>query len=248
MKYSVLFVLLFASILMNVFTLAGYVRARAQSQAEDPTSMVTKELGLSEEQSTRFRMLRSEMDEQTEFCRGNQALIRQEIMDELQADEPDAERITQLLEESAELERALREGAAQRFGAFVEQLAPEQRDALFRSMRHRGPGRGRPDRRLERFDKNRDGVLDEAERAEATAYFQSNDRHGGGRWQRGPGPGERGRPEGERGRPEGARGWSEDGLRRQLRHRFDADQDGALAEEELEALIGWLTGEKPVSN
>lgn len=232
MKHSSLLILLVGSLAMNLFTVAGYFSAQREAPVSDPAALVASELGLNDQQTDRFRALRAEMNEMVESYRGSQALLKQELMDEIKSDSPDTARIRELLTQNAEFERQLREDGAQRFGAFVSDLAPEQRQTLFRALHHQRPNRSH-DRRLARFDTNGDGRLDEAERAAASEYYQQKRRQDGRRGERGN------RDRGERGgRGDDANHTVE--IRHHLLRRFDRNHDRTFDDAEIKALIDWL--------
>ncbi|MHC4948307.1 MAG: periplasmic heavy metal sensor [Planctomycetota bacterium] len=173
---GVVWLLLAVSILFNVFFAAGYVAARAEAPEEpgaDPiVRSVTDELELDEQQAQAFARLRSEHEREASVYMEGQGLARQSLLEELSRDEPDLEKVREIVERSAELHRERRLAETRRFSEFLGVLSPRQCRIL--SERVRGPGRGGPPwrKRLERFDRDGDGELDEQERAEAQAHVE----------------------------------------------------------------------------
>mgnify|MGYP003576188212 CR=1 FL=1 len=257
MKQGVLIFVLAMSLLFNVFFAAGSRGARAEGRrtlgATDPQAMqVARDLNLDESQRASFEQMRSAMrEEQTAFA-DSLALVRQELIDELNDDQPDLDRVRSSVTRETELLAQRRLAETARFSAFVGLLNPEQCRKLSQKLGGRGlfdgrmspppggpggegmpDGRGGPDRhgpgpgpgkgrsddrrhgdrpfleRIQRFDANKDGQLDDAERAAAKQALE-----------------ERMRQERER--------------REETFNRFDADQDGKLDRTELEQMNRFL--------
>ncbi len=227
------------SALFNVFFLAGYVQARRMAAAEvvrasDVTERVRGELGLDPAQSALFDDLRRNWREDAEVYRENLALLRQDMVEELDREPRDPARLGAVLEREAELRRQWRFAEAGRFGDFLGALTPEQRRKLMGRLEHGGPRRG--GRLMQQFDANRDGVLDPDERAQAREHTRSRFADRPRHWPQ-PGSAEGdGRPDGfdHRGGPGPGR------LRGELMRRFDADRDGKLDPEEETALLEWI--------
>ncbi len=228
------------SALFNVFFLAGYVQARRMAAAEvvrasDVTERVRGELGLDPAQSALFDDLRHQWREDAEVYRENLALLRQDMVEELDREPRDPARVGDVLEREAELRRQWRFAEAGRFGDFLGALTPEQRRKLMGRLERGGPRRG--GRLMKQFDANRNGVLDPDERAAAREHARSRFADRPRHWPQPDGVAEgEGRPEGleHRGGPGPGR------LRGELMRRFDADRDGKLGPQEESALVEWL--------
>jgi hypothetical protein len=227
------------SALFNVFFLAGYVQARRTAadvaRARDVTERVRGELGLDPAQSALFDDLRRKWREDAEVYGENLALLRQDMVEELDREPRDPARLGDVLDREAELRRQWRFAEAGRFGDFLGALTPEQRRKLMGRLGHGGPRHG--GRLMKQFDANRNGVLDPDERALAREHTRSRFADRPRHWPQpaGDAAGE-GRPEGfeHRGGPGPGR------LRGELMRRFDADHDGKLAPQEESALLEWI--------
>lgn len=245
MKSPFIVLLLALSVLFNVFFLAGYVQARRAvadvANAPALTEQVRGELGLDAAQTALFDDLRRKWRDDAEVYAESLALLRQDMVEELDRDPRDAARLGEVLEREAELRRQWRFAEAGRFGDFLGALTPEQRRKLMGRMERGGPRRG--GRLMQQFDVNRNGMLEPEERAAAREHARSCFADRPHHWPQpgeGPGPapgagGWGGRPDGEhRGGPGPGR------LRAELLRRFDADRDGALGPEEEAALLAWV--------
>ena len=235
MKSPLILLGLAMSALFNVFFLAGYVQARRAAadagRARDVTERVRSELGLDAAQSALYDDLRKKWREDAEVYGENLALLRQDMVEELDREPRDPARLGDVLEREAELRRQWRFSEAGRFGDFLGALTPEQRRKLLGRLEHGGPRHG--GMFLKQFDANRNGVLEPQERAAAREFMRS-------RWAERPHhwphpfeePGKTGDPGGNRPGPGRLRG--------ELMRRFDADRDGKLGAQEESALLEWI--------
>jgi Spy/CpxP family protein refolding chaperone len=250
MKQSVLILVLAMSLLFNLFFAAGFMRARAEARRSlrvaDPEAMnVARDLNLDESQQASFEQMRATMREEQVAFADSLALVRQELIDELNREQPDLEKVRFAVTRETDLLAQRRQAETARFSAFVGLLNPEQCRRLSQRLGGRGlldgrfgsgsgpaPGHGgpgRPDRsggpgadgpddprhggpggrpfldRMQRFDANKDGNLDDVERAAARQALE-----------------ERIRQDRER--------------REETFKRFDADNDGKLDRNELEQM------------
>ena len=225
------------SALFNVFFIAGYVPARRAAadagRAGDMTERVRGELGLDASQSALFDDLRQKWREDAEVYGDNLALLRQEMVEELDREPRDAARLGEVLDREAELRRQWRFAEANRFGDFLGALTPEQRRKLMGRLQHGGPPHGEM---LRRFDANHNGLLEPQERAAAREFMRSHWAERARHW-----PPPSGEPGGD-GRPEGFehRGPGPGRLRGEVMRRFDADRDGVLGPQEESALLEWI--------
>lgn len=240
-------ILLFAlvlSLLFNFFFIVGVLGGQG-ARTDDAPDRLTREvadaLQLDESQAQVFAQLQTRLREESAVYDQAIALARQELWAELERDSIDPERIQSCLDQEADLRRQSRLAAGEKLREFMATLSPGQRQRFMQQLRHAPPSARRRQRMLERFDTNRDGRLDQAERA--AAHRQLEARHGrfpgrgdrDGAW-RGPRPGGPGGPGGP-GRP----------ARRSERfflNRFDSNHNGRLDPEERPALLKWLTEEE----
>lgn len=219
MKRHLLWFAFSLSLLFNVFFAVGYAKARAEAQtgSSRAVGLVTQELNLDKRQAAAFASLRTGGDE--DVLRPGIALAQQELIAELDHEEPDPDRVRAIVARQGELIQQQRLSGFDRMCDFVRVLTPEQRHQMFKRLRHGGPFSAERHRELvKRFDKNGDGELDETEKAEAHTFIDAR------RAER------RGRME-ER--------------RKEMRERFDANGDGELDEEERAALDAWRREHRP---
>ncbi len=257
---------LIAALLVSVLFNIGFVIGRTQSRQggltpeakADTVDLVTRQLDLSPEQRSQFVELRRGFADDWEELQAEATLVRQELAEQFAAQEPDMDRIEEMLKQGMDVQRQIHQVASENFSEFAARLKPEQRERLGRMMgRHRPPtfnGHDPRRRMMTEFDANKDGVLDEQEKEKAHTFFRERGR-------RGEGPDQRRGPEGEPGRErwEGRGGaedprWSEERgerrfepprlgeevIRSMLRRRFDANGDGIVDEIEAAALRDWL--------
>jgi hypothetical protein len=199
------------SLLFNVFFAIGFIQARAQRERGDDAAvrLVTEQLRLDEEQEAMYASLRAGMREEADALGGEIELVRAELDQELQRDEPDADRVVAIVQRIAELEGDRRTVGPKCFQDFLTVLDPEQVQRLSRRF---PPPRGRHRRgAMERFDLNHDGQLDDEERAAAREHY-------------------------ERRRGEGNK---HERWRKEMMGRFDANGDGVLDADEREAMQQW---------
>ena len=168
------------SLLFNVFFAAGFLKARAEARrGRSPEAMVqkvTRELDLTGEQTALFSRLRSAVREDTAPVRERIALAEQELLGELDRDEPRFEVLESIMSRRADLQRQRRLRESHSFGEFVRALDPDQRARLSDRMRFRPPHVRRGRKLLERFDADGDGILDAEERAEASRHIEERRR------------------------------------------------------------------------
>jgi uncharacterized membrane protein len=253
--------LLIAALVVSVLFNVGFMIGRAQSRQAvdagaayaDSVDLVAEQLDLSPEQRTQFAALRQDFAGEWEALQAQQALLRQELAEQFASDTPDMDRVEELMQQGMELHRELRQAGAERFREFAGKLNPQQRERLGRMMRrHRPPPFNGHDpwRKLKAFDRNDDGVIDEQEKQAAWQRLKERRRdwperehRPGGRFERGgvdrPGPGGEGDPRLELGPARDVL------LREGLRRRFDVNDDGAIDEMELRALLDWLNAAPP---
>lgn len=189
MSRKALLVALFLSLVFNVFVLVGFARARAMhgpmrdwkidSQREPgrprqpngpmPTKHFGKDLKLDERQQQLFAQLQEDYRQRGTVFEHSSALLRQSMNEELRKENPDIERVRELVNEESDLFRQRRLSEANLFGRFLRELSPEQRRIMVerfgRSGQHQPPPI--PQRILEKFDLNRNGRLEPDEMREA---------------------------------------------------------------------------------
>jgi Ca2+-binding EF-hand superfamily protein/Spy/CpxP family protein refolding chaperone len=222
MKRSIVWLILALSLLFNLFFAAGFIRARAEAERpQDPddgmTELVTRELDLNKEQREDFQRLRNSMREVGADYSDAIAYAEEELQGELAKENPDLDRVRDLVERRADVVRERRQVAAQHFSEFVGMLEPEQRRRLSRHFHGPPPDRGRGGDRddrhrdrgqfMRRFDTNQDGKIDAGERKAAFEEFRSKAR---------------------------------DRARSGLLEAFDADLDGVLEDDELAAVQSFV--------
>lgn len=167
---SLVWFLLVLSLLFNVFFVFGYMQAKANSQLQNGditetnrvTEFVGNELKLDDKQRELFTRLRSEMRVFNESI----ALADQELLSELGKQQPDLEKIREIVASQVELNNQRRSEGSQKFNTFLRVLSPDQckriSDRIGR-VRHGRAGF----RRM--FDENKDGKVDDQEMARAKA-------------------------------------------------------------------------------
>ena len=233
MKTQLILLALALSLVFNIFFLAGYLKSRRQVREAvetDVPKLVSHELGLDSRQSELFARLHSQGLEDADAYLDGVALLRAQMLDELNRDQQGGERIHEIVEEESELRRHWRHAAANHFHEFVESLTPEQRRGLRTRISRADKQRARHEAMLRRFDANGDGRLDEQERSSARQHMQKRrkDREPNGRnGATGDRPGRRGRTR-------------EKGLRREIMMRFDANGNGRLEPQERQAFQEWM--------
>ncbi len=180
MKRNLIWLALAMSVLFNVFFVVGFARARAQLELVESSNgasrVVASELDLNDEQRAVFSTLRASMRDEMTAYRDEIALTQSELAAELGKENPDLERVRNLVARKAELHRERRLAGSQRFNEFLGVLSPEQCRVMSRRFHHGPPGRGRPFDALERFDANGDGKLDDEERAAAREFMETRHR------------------------------------------------------------------------
>lgn len=244
MTRRLLLATLLVSLLFNVGFIIGRVQMRqATEPAEaraDTVELVARKLELTPEQRSQFAELRRNFADDWQDLQAQAALVREELGEQLAGDSPDMERIEQLLTQGMDVDQQLRIAAAERFREFAAELTPEQRERLGRMMqRHRPPpfNGHDPQERLQRFDVNRDGVIDEDEKAQAKRYFEQSRRDWGER--------RRGDDDWRRAEDRPFDPQREQFLREVLLRRVDANDDGRIDDAELRALLDWLNAPPP---
>lgn len=250
MKGAVLFILAL-SMLFNVLFSAGFVKSRREATKQTQRESANaewhgpgrgrgagpeqngrdgpmrlpgmRELDLSEQQREVFSQLRQSMHEENAVLESEMDASRRAMAVELESENPDADRLRDLVLRQAELMRQRRVASATRFAEFLNVLTPDQTRTMARQMlrhmpgpRDRGrgdgdrPGSGRPsDEFMRRFDANGDGDLDQAERAAAHEAFEARRRE-------------------------------HEQQRAELRRRFDVDGNQRLDAAESEQMRQWL--------
>lgn len=244
MSRFVITLALAVSLAFNVFFTLGVIKARSGRAAAftDPAAesatveQVSAQLSLDESQQALFsHMRRSVLEDRADTVRAT-SLIREEILEELQQERPDLERIRALVLRGVDSERRHRAFAAAQFSEFVGVLRPPQRDRLRGAPPEGGmhgpphgpppPGGARraprgdradrsdsPEALLRQFDRDGDGVLTASEREEAERFLDARRR-------------------------------DREARRAEMMRRFDADGDGHLSEEELSAMRAWLSEQR----
>jgi Spy/CpxP family protein refolding chaperone len=249
MKEKILYILLGLSIIFNFSFAGGFLQARSSVDTaeapEEAEELVAEELGLTAPQQKTFSELREASRQRVEELQEAITLARQELWSELTAAAVDRERVGEAEEQLVRLHGELRQLQQDYFRRFMDALTPEQRRGVIdRMQRRRGLRRVRG-RLLERFDADRDGVLDARERDEARRHLHKAAPGLREHWRRGPvapgrGPGTRpGTPPGRFDRRAA--------VRAAVMRKFDADGDGRLDDDErdaamrsLRARVEWL--------
>ena len=238
MKSNLILLALALSLVFNFFFVAGYVQSRSrlarQAADTDVTALVASELGLDTAQSALLARLHLQGREDAEVYQDGVALFRQEMLDELNRDQQDAERLHEIVEQESELRRHWRLSAADHFRDFVESLTPQQRQGLRTRISRGAKQRARHEAMLRRFDANGDGRLDAKERATAREHLQKRRRE---REQR---MGRRGQGGSAGDMPPRYSKTREQRLRREIMMRFDANGNGRIEPDERQAFVEWM--------
>ena len=243
-------VLLAISIIFNFAFAGGFLQARSELQtvSAEPasrTDMVADQLKLDESQRKVYTDLRTKAQDAAQQQRKTIALARQELWSQMSDPKATPEQIRAAQQKLSELHQEYRKQMGSRFREFVSVLKPGQRETLTDKMRksekhHRG-GKYL----LEKFDRNRDGRLDEKERAEARRVIYS-------RMRQHP----RGRSGSHGGRhptwnPSSRDPQRMEAMRKRMLEMFDKDGDGKLSEDEKSAwrkAMGWSGGRRPMKS
>jgi Ca2+-binding EF-hand superfamily protein len=238
MKSQLILFGLALSLVFNIFCLAGYMRSRSRPAREavdtDVTKLVAHELGLDSGQSELFARLHSQGREDAEVYQDGVALLRAQMLDELDGDQQGVERLHEIVEEESELRRDWRHSAANHFRDFVESLTPQQRQRLRTRISRADKQRTRHEAMLRRFDADGDGRLDAQERMTAREHMQQRRKEREQRWD----PTGRDRPAGNR--PDRGNRMREQRMRREIMMLFDADGNGRLDPQERKAFQEWM--------
>ena len=170
-------ILLLVSAVFNVAFIVGYLTSRTSPETlattEKVTEVVADDLELDKKQREAFLSLYEKSREESAKLREAIRVTRESLMTEMGNPSPDQERIQTLQNELSELHGAYREASLKHYKEFMDTLRPEQRKHVTeRVERHERRHRRGPfpppwmhGKTLERFDANRDGELDEGERA-----------------------------------------------------------------------------------
>jgi Spy/CpxP family protein refolding chaperone len=188
MKHRALLGALGLSLLFNIFVLVGFVQSRAghrdglymerhrpHDQASEqrgnnpPINRWRRDLNLDEKQLRTMASLHEHHRQRSAVFDQSIALVRQSMREEIRKEQPDIERVRELVNEEAELFRQRRMTEANAFGKFMDELTPEQRKAMMERMRRSGSNQPPqiPPKILERFDADGSGHLDATEMREA---------------------------------------------------------------------------------
>ncbi|MHC4109088.1 MAG: periplasmic heavy metal sensor, partial [Planctomycetota bacterium] len=177
MKRNLIWLALAMSVLFNVFFVVGFARARAQLEAVQSSNgasrVVASELNLNDEQRAVFSTLRAGMRDEMASLRDEVTLVQEDLVAELGMENPDLERVRNLVARKADLDRQRQLIAVRRFGEFVDILSPEQCRRLSGKVHHGRRGARWRERLLKKFDADGDGELNEQERAAAREYMES---------------------------------------------------------------------------
>ncbi|MDZ4831336.1 MAG: hypothetical protein SGJ09_14205 [Phycisphaerae bacterium] len=181
-----------ASLLFNVAVLFGFAASSsapatpstpAPRLPADPAggtlAGLGKELNLDEGQRSKLAAIEGQREESVDVFGGGSAVIQQRLIDALGEEQPDISQIHDLVNQQAELDRQRRLADADLLERFFRLLTPPQRNRLHQKLKEklggepggRHPG-GPPLAVLRRFDTNRDGRLDSAERHAAEIALQ----------------------------------------------------------------------------
>ncbi len=214
-------VLLAVSITFNFAFTGGLLEARqARDEAVKPekapgdkSDLVARRLGLDDQQREAYVQARRSLADKVGPLREEIALAREERRAELAGAEPDLGRVAELEARMADLSCQMRTMAAETMRQFVSLLTPEQRRNLGGMMRSHGRHTRSLPSALQRFDKNRDGRLDERERRAAHDAMHKWHKSRSG--------------ESRAGSHHRSQSWRQEMIR-----RFDADGDGVLDDAE----------------
>ena len=211
-KFRLVIALFALSLIFNIFFVIGALERRPPRGRLAEITQAARELDLAAQQSSRCGNLRAEFRAEADLIGQELHQIRGEIADQLNADSPDSEELSELMQRESELILQRRSTATQHFAHFVDILTPSQRHDLGHRMHpEHGPNErpADPPQVVAQFDADGDGKLNDEERIEA---HQAMGRR------------------------------REQGFRRraEMREQFDADGDGQLSPQEREALRAWL--------
>lgn len=243
--------LLAVSIIFNFTFAGGFLQARSDALVAEGerSGAVADELDLTDEQKEAYTSLRAEAKDRATELREAILLARQDLWAQIRSSSPDREKIQQTQKQLGELYQEYRELAGEHLQQFLGVLRPDQRRMVIDKIQKHDRHHHSWSAFWGRFDTNKDGKLDEAERKKAHESMKS--RHG--RY--------RGRPrghyprtmpaevvkkydangDGKLDKEEQGRMWdafrkkSAENFQEYLLKRFDADGDGKLNDAEKEA-------------
>jgi uncharacterized membrane protein len=221
-KFRLVIALFALSLIFNIFFVIGALGKRPPRGRLAKITQAARELDLDAQQSSRFGEIQAEFRVEADLIGQELHQIRGEIADQLNADSPDSEELSELMQRESELILQRRSTATQHFGHFVDILTPSQRHDLGHRMHPKHGTNERPadpPQVVAQFDADGDGKLNDEERIEA---HQAMDRRREQAFRR----------------------------RAEMREQFDADGDEQLSPQEREAMRAWLLeqGLKPPRN
>ena len=175
MKKNIVIILLVFLTILNISALATIAYQRIthagkapppQEPPPEPGKRMIRYLGLNEEQANAFHANHERLKKETEPIFTSMEAKRKELMDETAVEQPDIEKINNLIEEIGTLEIALKKKTITNMLALKSILTPEQQKKFFSRfherrgrmgfMKHRGKGMGRG----HRFHRPEKGVND----------------------------------------------------------------------------------------
>ena len=221
-KFRLVIALFSLSLIFNIFFVIGALGKRPPRGRLAKITQAARELDLDAQQSSRFGEIQAEFRAEADLIGQELHQIRGEIADQLNADSPDSEKLSELMQRESELILQRRSTATQHFGHFVDILTPSQRHDLGHRMHPKHGTKERPadpPQVVAQFDADGDGKLNDEERIEA---HQAMDRRREQAFRR----------------------------RAEMRELFDVDGDEQLSPQEREAMRAWLLeqGLKPPRN
>ena len=172
---SLVWFILALSLLFNAFFVAGAWRVRGEtSNGDRVTNLVAADLDLDEPQAALFAELRKSVEADQESYEEGIALLHQQLITELSRDEPNLQGVRDLVDQEVDLRQQRSRGRSDRFNEFVRMLSPEQCRKLSSRVGHSRRGRARRQQMLQKFDTDRDGQLNDEERAAAEEHIQAH--------------------------------------------------------------------------
>ena len=175
--------ILIVSLVFNIMFAVGYVAsslsATPTDTAEGAAELVSRKLGLNDEQRRAFIALRKETQKRKRELRQAIALAREQLTAEQCRPERDDAAIRRLKADSDALRQSYREISFHQSDRFLTLLTPKQRKQLHDFLRKQGKPVDYDEEFLKQFDEDADGKLSRAERDKAIRSTREHSRKPG---------------------------------------------------------------------
>lgn len=175
--------ILVVSLVFNIMFAIGYVAsslsATPSDTAESAADLVSRKLGLDDEQRRAFLKLRKETQKRKRELRQAMGLARERLTAEQCKADRDDETIRRLKADVDALRQSYREISFHQSDRFLTMLTPKQRKQLHDFLRKQGKPADYDEEFLKQFDEDGDGKLSRAERDKAIRATRERSRKPG---------------------------------------------------------------------